>query len=552
MINSVFSSKLCLGLIIISFPLNAPYSLQQLYSKARQVRTLQGHEQALPLFQEILTLNPSDVTAATRVAADERSAKRHDRFGKGGDQIQRVRFTELLQHFDFDCNSIADLVFATNPTKATKAKRSSTPLFLKPLRAGAPPPPLPTCELSACVQLLLLSVCLPTKNCIDLLGNEFVELLQTLGLAYNLHDKSDRSNSLLVPYAHVFPVTVSGKTIYLCTDLHPNVLSLTTIGTSKNFVSRNGDGDNTSDGAVMYIGPDSLALLDHWSCLQRVKETDNIVDVGCGSGIQALALVVRSSGYRSVKCVDINERALRITRFNFELNNFDKPTLILGNICQPTGKIFESNDAPKPWKELLGESTTYLVSNPPFLPVPLNYDTIASRYGLFSNGGSSGEDFLQSLITLASEVLDRHDTCAALAVVSEFMNPAVDFDLRLSSWWKNGYPASALLFTNEAPLDAVAYAERRADSLDEVAKWEGHLQQEGIQYISPGLMFLKHGRNACDSRPLNETKTMIRNSQDMDLAHYLIPTTPEGSIWTPTNLDARDLTRGIIKKFFRQ
>ena len=256
MINSVFSSKLCLGPIIISFPLNASYSLQQLYSEARQVRTLQGHEQALPLFQEILVLNPSDVTAATRIAADKRSIERHDKLGKGGDQTQRLRFTKLLRLFNFDCNSIADLVFATDSKKATKAKRSSAPLFLKPLRAGTPPPPLPTCQLSACVQLLLLSVCLPTKNCIDLLGIEFVELLETLGLAYNSLDTMDCSDGLIVPYAHVFPVTVCGKTVYLSTDLHPNVLSLTTIGTSENFVSSSGD--HTTDGAVMYIGPDSL------------------------------------------------------------------------------------------------------------------------------------------------------------------------------------------------------------------------------------------------------------------------------------------------------
>ena len=290
------------------------------------------------------------------------------------------------------------------------------------------------------------------------------------------------------------------------------------------------------------------ALLDHWSCLQQVKEIDNVVDIGCGSGIQALALAVRSSGYNSMKCVDINERALRLTGFNFESNNFDKPTLILGDIRHPTGKVFESTEQQKSWKELLGESTTYVVSNPPFLPVPENDDTIASRYGIFSSGGSTGEDFLGSLVTLASELLDQHDTCATLAVVSEFMNPAVDFDLRLSSWWKNGYPAKALLLTNEEPLEAGEYAERRADSLEEVSKWEGHLQQQRIESISPGLMFLKHSRNTCGSAP----KRMIRDSHDMDLTHCLIPRTPEGSIWTPTNLDARDITRRLIKNFFCQ
>lgn len=232
-------------------------SLQSLYLEARRVRALKGHDQALPLYREILRLNPNDMTAATRIAADEHSAKRHDMLGKDGDRIQRLRFIELLKLFDFTCNSIADLVFATDATKASIAKRSSTPLFLQPLRAGTQLPIIPTCPLGACIQLLLLAVCLPAKTCVDLLGSEFVELLETLGLAYVSHDNDDGNNSLLVPYVHVFPVTVCNETIFLATDLHPNVLSLTSVG-----MKTDGASDiaiTTEDnGAVMYIGPDSL------------------------------------------------------------------------------------------------------------------------------------------------------------------------------------------------------------------------------------------------------------------------------------------------------
>ena len=266
MIHSLSYSHLSVALVLFGFLLNGSSSLQSqlLYSEARQVRTLQGHDQALPLYKEILRRNPNDVTAATRIAADEQSANRHDMFGKGGDRIQRLRFIELLELYGFNCNSIADLVFATDATKAARAKRSSTPLFLQSLRAGTQPPPFPTCPLGACIQLLLLAVCLPTKNCVDLFGREFVELLETLGLAYVSHDDKDDSgsnNSLLVPYVHVFPVTVCDETIFLATDLHPNVLSLTTVGGNKDNVSSSGSstmGDTEDNGTVMYIGPDSL------------------------------------------------------------------------------------------------------------------------------------------------------------------------------------------------------------------------------------------------------------------------------------------------------
>jgi len=186
------------------------------------------------------------MTAATRIASDSQGSERHNIFGKGGNKSQRLRFIQLLESFGW--NTIADLIFSSNEIQATRAKSSSAPLFLQPLRAGTQSPPPPTCSLSACIQLLLLAVCIPTTICIKLLGNEFVELLQELGIAF-VSDK----NNLLVPYVHIFPVTVADKTIYVATDLHPNVLSLTTVGNDNNRSSSLVD-----NGAVMYIGPDSL------------------------------------------------------------------------------------------------------------------------------------------------------------------------------------------------------------------------------------------------------------------------------------------------------
>jgi hypothetical protein len=212
--------------------------------------------------------NPSDVTAATRIAADQNSQNRHDDFGRGGDRIQKLRFVELLKGFGFDRDPIAGLVLGSDPKQAAFAKRSSAPLYLQPLRAGTTSPFVPNCPLGACIQLLLLAVCLPRKTCVDLLGSEFVQLIETLGLAYtttvshnNNNNNSNNNNSndddeeetLLVPYVHVFPVTICDETIFLATDLHPNVLSLTTVGS----VSRS-DGTVKENGSVMYIGPDSL------------------------------------------------------------------------------------------------------------------------------------------------------------------------------------------------------------------------------------------------------------------------------------------------------
>ena len=249
---------LSVALSLFGFPFNASLSLQSLYSQARNVRTLRGHDQALPLYQEILRQNPNDVTAATRIASDEQSAQRHAAFG--GSRSDKLRFVELLESFGFHKNSIADLVFASDTTKAAGAKRSSAPLFLQALRAGMRPPPAPDCALGACIQLLLMAVCLSEKTCVDLLGGEFVQLLQTLGLAY-VSNNTVNGDGLLVPHVHVCPVTVGEKTLYLATDLHPNVLSLTTIGGIKDDSSTiTSDSSTEDDGAVMYIGPDSLSV----------------------------------------------------------------------------------------------------------------------------------------------------------------------------------------------------------------------------------------------------------------------------------------------------
>jgi len=244
---------------------------------------------------------------------------------------------------------------------------------------------------------------------------------------------------------------------------------------------------------------------------------------------------------------------LRFTRFNFEWNGFDKPTLVLGNINEPSGRAYdESGATPKPWKELLGNSATYIVSNPPFLPVPVHEVEISSRYGLFSSGGSTGEEFFENLVRLASGVLDRDDPSATLAVVSEFMNPDADFDLRLSSWWDDVGSARALLLTNEVALSATVYAQRRADDLEEASQWEEHLRREGITSVSPGLAFLKRNPMICRSTPGsqdNSDSSVKDDGRIVELTHYLVPKTHEGSIWTPTNHCARSFTRHQLEEF---
>ncbi len=271
------------------------------------------------------------------------------------------------------------------------------------------------------------------------------------------------------------------RTLILVTDCHPRVLSRTTVGASE-------------DGAVMYIGPDSLALVQHLPIQEHLKRKyrhqyhhdverleeeeeggkfanenspNRILDFCTGSGIQALSTLVsleRMDPNAIAVCVDYNERALRFTKFNALLNGIDaervhliRADLISGDllplrqevdIVEETKSVEgienENNimDVLMSIGEVDGKSKISLLydvilANPPFIPVPgnctikddgdSNIDTnirgnISRRYGLFSSGGSSGEEVLQSIVSMSSRLLRPNDGVLAIgkAILSFF------------------------------------------------------------------------------------------------------------------------------------
>jgi len=537
-----------------------------LYSYARTLRALQGHGAALPLYQELLRQNPNDRTAATWIASHPDTPQRHVRLEKSTQHVATKELQYITAHFldwNFTPLGIADSIFGPETTSpsvpsAVAARISTAPLYLQPLRAGSPTLPNPKSALDTCIQLLLMAVCVPLATCQLHLGEKMVELLETMGIAYCDRDQSNQE-AMMVPYCHIMPVKPIGtdqKTLYFATDLHPNVLSTTTI--------------EKDHDPVMYIGPDSLALVDHWTSLQpgvKSSSKDNqnqcyrVVDIGTGSGIQALTMVAslqQSSKSHNTKqehaaadqvvCIDINPRALQLARLNFSWNGFPEPVLILGDVTdeQGGGRLLlhhESFGETKPWQAWVGRPTM-LLANPPFLPVPVHDPAISKRHGLFSSGGACGEVILKRIVELASQCL-ADDEQSVLGVVSEFMNPQTTFPFRLEKWWGNSLSIDnattrGLLFTNEKPLDARTYASRRADSPQEFETWMQHLSKEEITHVSPGLLFLQK------SSHLHDNDKDVVDGKRIHIKSYLVPTTDGGSIWTPTNVKARDFTRNKL------
>jgi hypothetical protein len=168
-------------------------------------------------------------------------------------------------------------------------------------------------------------------------------LLQDLGLAF-VNDDMDMDDCLVIPYVHIFPVALvadddneeqqlqqhfDGRhNLCLVTDLHPRILSTTTVGSQNHHT-------------VMYIGPDSLALVQHYTMHRNsnvgagadggasIPRIDTVLDVCTGSGIQALSVPCRKA-----ICVDINPRALQFVKFNAALNGRTDGSILYVRECR--------------------------------------------------------------------------------------------------------------------------------------------------------------------------------------------------------------------------
>ena len=347
------------------------------------------------------------------------------------------------------------------------------------------------------------------------------------------------------------------KSLIFVTDWHPNILSSTTIGKKNN-------------GAVMYIGPDSLALIQHFpqSILTDIcdkiqksvfkNKTIQILDFCSGSGVQAIVILtmleqicqtITTPISLKVKanCFDVNERALRFIRFNSILNGFEKNDI---SIQIQKMDLLDENDK-QTVIEKYKNSSQMILANPPFIPVPSiasndsrnnkTSESIYKRYGLFSSGGNDGEDVLREIIMLAPLLLNSK-TGGFLGIVSEFMNPSKSSEIvyKMKQWWKKRAPfhskgiVKGLLFTNEFPVDTATYASRRSNDEFEYKVWYEHLNNLDIETISPGLLFVQ--MKDFDTNPNNK-------EIHLELEHLLVPRSELGSIWTPHNKYAVEFTK---------
>ena len=70
---------------------------------------------------------------------------------------------------------------------------------------------------------------------------------------------------------------------------------------------------------------DTFLLIDNLN----VKDTDNILEIGVGTGIVS---IIASLTGEKVTCVDINPNAIECTKKNVKLNNRDNITVLSSNL----------------------------------------------------------------------------------------------------------------------------------------------------------------------------------------------------------------------------
>lgn len=581
-------------LIVFAIAVNSEFfsqaaTLKELYQVARHTRIQDGHAAAQPLYAEILERKPSDLTTSTRLAASTGTALQL--LQTACSCADPKKLSQLRQWFITSDFTSAAVGQALNVPSRFQAR---APIYITPAAAGTINHfPFTSSLLTPCqclAALFLLGLTVPLAAARQCCSEQHIQLLKDVGLTC----QCEHDDSFIFAVVSIMPINlmettrssptadIAHNTLYVVTDWHPRVLNTVQIFDQESSTS-------LFEEAVMYIGPDSLALVEHWILHPDLRAVDTLLDVCTGSGVQALSCLMASKCQTAV-CVDINQRALRFTAFSAALNGLsDAITLVQGDLLQGTGCLFTDTtggqlkagtptdmqlvDLLHDLRRKSSTSSKYgmLTANPPFLPVPESAfitgpqenvsksaiaNRVAARHGLFSAGGSSGEAVLAAILELSNTLLVDG---AIAAVVSEFFfrnnndegsTPSDALLRRLHAYWtdtkshgqsnltqcEDATSSKGTLLTNEFPISVSLYAERRADSAQEADIWKSHLDRENIATCSPGLLYVQ------------KTRATVSTKWDCPWKHVTVPKSELGSIWTPSNFFGVQFTQAITSR----
>ena len=291
---------------------------------------------------------------------------------------------------------------------------------------------LPGTGLGTAIRVFFLQLPVAKREAVRAFGADAVDALAAMGLA--------EVGGEVVPLVRIIPV----GSLLVASDDFP-------------------EGDENPPEYVAAYTPTSR-LCD---CLTPRRRVDRALDIGTGSGVQAL-LAARHA--KHVIATDVNERALAYTQINAALSG-------LTNVECRRGSLFEP---------VAGEQFDLITSNAPYVVSPEN------RW-IFRDAGFEGDALSERVVHEAADHLV--DGGYATLLVSWIAGDEDEPDERPLAWTEAAECDSWILPIWEA--DALAHAATWNDYLSDPKElrtaldtWTGYLDRIGARWISEGAILL--------------------------------------------------------------
>jgi hypothetical protein len=230
------------------------------------------------------------------------------------------------------------------------------------------------------------------------------------------------------------------------------------------------------DGGSGRVGPEHvLGISSASTSLAQLTIRDRVersLDLGTGCGVQALHLA-RHSG--AVVATDVNPRALRLARFNAELNEVPVPVDVRD------GSFFEP---------VAGERFDLIATNPPFVISPATGERLVYR-----DSGLPGDRVVEHIVRAAPDHLTEGGWCQVLA--NWVVVDGIPWQDRLAGWVPDG--TDAFVVQREL-VDPAAYVELwlkdagqhgSVDYLVRYDTWLSWFEEQGVEAVGFGWINLR-------------------------------------------------------------
>jgi Methyltransferase small domain len=180
------------------------------------------------------------------------------------------------------------------------------------------------------------------------------------------------------------------------------------------------------DGRPTRVAPDHvLGISSAATSLAQLTVREPVarsLDLGTGCGVQALHLATHCD---EVVATDVNERALRLTRFNAALNDVaDRIDVRAGSFFEPFETVASQ---PPQGPPIYGEQFDLVATNPPFVISPATGERLVYR-----DSGLPGDRVVEHIVRGVPDLLAEGGTAQVLA--NWMIHRDHPWDERLSGW----------------------------------------------------------------------------------------------------------------------